>query len=249
MGRFVTPVGVRLGVGKSWDHRVGYANDDVLKTVEYINYIKQLFLIKISKRTGILLSHIRLDENADKIILNIYVYSGRIFDDYYLVHRNSRKYSKVKIKNYLNSLIFLKNRYVYWFKVIKYVSEIYWQKKIQINVYNLYQNMITAKLLCNFLKIQLKRGFAVPELMKFVRKKFERSNVLRGYRVDFGGRFRRKERAEYNRVLFGRLPTSSVTSNVDYWHEVVILKYGACSLRVWLFKSLNKSNYINKVVL
>jgi hypothetical protein len=251
MGRFASVIGLRLGKVNYWDYKTCIPikrQKNVLVAEQYVAYIKYWFLLNIARKEGIMLSHVTVIENVDNVDIKIYVYNGRLFDDHYALNRRRRRYLNVNFLSYFLRL--REDRVIRSLGIIlKYQSELYWRKKVNLFYYSLYKNEVTAKFLINFLKIQLKRGFSVPELMKYMRKKFMRHNNIIGYRIDFGGRFRRKERAEYKRISGGRLPTSSIMQHIDYWFDAVILKYGACSIKVWLYRKKPINKYLYKIKL
>jgi ribosomal protein S3 len=59
---------------------------------------------------------------------------------------------------------------------------------------------------------------------------------LLGYKFEFKGRFTRKQRAANLWYLRGANPLSSMDQNVEIGVRKMILKYGACCVKVWLYK-------------
>lgn len=57
---------------------------------------------------------------------------------------------------------------------------------------------------------------------------------LYGIFISGAGRFTKKQRASYVKVQRGRVPFSTPTAPMDYTDVSIPLKYGACSVRVWL---------------
>jgi hypothetical protein len=248
MGRFVAPIGIRLGISKKWDYQTNCVVFDNLKGYMFIDFIKRWFLFNISKKIGILLSHIVVRENVACVNVLVYIYPGKLFDDFFLMNKGMRRRTRISF-NFFFYVRNLRNIFTYIGYVVHYWSEIYWHKPVNEMFYSLYKNDMTSKFIASYLKIQLKRGFIVTELIKYMRKKMERNKLIKGYRIDFAGRFRRKERAEFRRLIGGVLPTSSVKSDVDYWHESVVLKYGVCSIKVWLYKVRASNKYICKIII
>lgn len=57
---------------------------------------------------------------------------------------------------------------------------------------------------------------------------------LYGIFISGAGRFTKKQRASYVKVQRGRVPFSTPTAPMDYTDVSIPLKYGACSVRVWV---------------
>lgn len=57
---------------------------------------------------------------------------------------------------------------------------------------------------------------------------------LYGIFISGAGRFTKRQRASYMKVQKGRVPFSSVSAPLDYSEVSLPLKYGACSVRVWV---------------
>lgn len=57
---------------------------------------------------------------------------------------------------------------------------------------------------------------------------------LYGIFISGAGRFTKKQRASYIKTQKGRVPFSTPTAPVEYMDLSVPLKYGACSVRVWI---------------
>ena len=55
-----------------------------------------------------------------------------------------------------------------------------------------------------------------------------------GFKYLFVGRFSRRNRASYLWKLLGRLPLNSRLKRIDYISIPVILKYGTCTVHIWI---------------
>jgi len=71
---------------------------------------------------------------------------------------------------------------------------------------------------------------AVDRLFSKITKK----KNLCGYRLELAGRFSRKQRATYLLFKGGTVPLGTVNSKIDFGLDVVILKDGVGSIKVWL---------------
>lgn len=73
---------------------------------------------------------------------------------------------------------------------------------------------------------------------------------LLGYRIDFTGRFTRKQRASKKSISKGKVPLGNYKGYLDYGISVAVMEYGACSIRVWKYfdKKNEKKNYRYRLV-
>jgi len=60
------------------------------------------------------------------------------------------------------------------------------------------------------------------------------SNYFTGVRIDCAGRFTRAQRASFSSLQLGRVPLNSFRYPIEYAHATIPLKYGMCSIKVWL---------------
>lgn len=60
-------------------------------------------------------------------------------------------------------------------------------------------------------------------------------SVIFGFKIQFSGRFTRRQRSILHWVTFGRIPFSSKSVDIDYFNCSVMLKNGVGCVKVWLY--------------
>jgi len=60
------------------------------------------------------------------------------------------------------------------------------------------------------------------------------SRFFTGLRIDCAGRFTRAQRASFSSLQVGRVPLNSFRYPIEYAHATIPLKYGMCSIKVWI---------------
>ena len=70
-----------------------------------------------------------------------------------------------------------------------------------------------------------------------------KNKVIIGYKFEFSGRFTRKQRATKLWYLRGLNPLSSMNQFVEMGFHTMNLKYGSCSIKVWICKTENAPTY------
>jgi len=73
-------------------------------------------------------------------------------------------------------------------------------------------------------------------------------SLLFGYKLQFNGRFTRKQKSANVWFLKGSLYNSSMKNNVDYASNYYTFRYSKCSVKVWLFKNNKYPLYSFRVV-
>ena len=86
----------------------------------------------------------------------------------------------------------------------------------------------------------------IPLKYKFKKLKhlMSSSSVLNGYKFQFKGRFTRKQKAANLWFSQGAAPLSAMSENVDFSFFTIILDYGACTVKVWLYKGEKAPYYL-----
>lgn len=67
--------------------------------------------------------------------------------------------------------------------------------------------------------------------------------LLYGYKLQFNGRFTRKQRAANLWFTKGSLANSAYFTNIDYATYTITLRFSACTIKVWLYKSWDYPKY------
>lgn len=93
---------------------------------------------------------------------------------------------------------------------------------------------IDALFILNYFKLRLLQKFSVMEIVGAVHKLLGPVTGVKGYRVDVTGRYGKQQRASKLTVRRGAVTLSSLSVNISYVEDFVILKHGKCGFKVWL---------------
>lgn len=103
-------------------------------------------------------------------------------------------------------------------------------------------SFLSANFLSRFLARRLSYGFELNRVLKPLVKNLKklvdsRSSKITGFRISCRGRFNKAQMASYTWEKYGPVPLNNFSCSVDYSFSKVIMKYGACGIKVWIFTS------------
>jgi len=103
-------------------------------------------------------------------------------------------------------------------------------------------NFLNANFLSRFLARRLSYGFELNRVLKPLVTNLKklvdsRSSKVVGFRISCRGRFNKAQMASYTWEKYGPVPLNNFSCSVDYAFSKVIMKYGACGIKVWIFTS------------
>jgi hypothetical protein len=103
-------------------------------------------------------------------------------------------------------------------------------------------NFLNASFLSRFLARRLSYGFELNRVLKPLVTNLKklvdsRSSKVVGFRISCRGRFNKAQMASYTWEKYGPVPLNNFSCSVDYAFSKVIMKYGACGIKVWIFTS------------
>ena len=96
-------------------------------------------------------------------------------------------------------------------------------------------NRLTPQLYSRFTVRRLSQRFSLFETIR-VLKKYLSNSSLRGYLLRCSGRFTKKQRASVFTFRKGAAPIATVGASVHYYDASVKLKYGACCIKIWIYR-------------
>lgn len=113
------------------------------------------------------------------------------------------------------------------------------KEKFQLKIHYIKGPWLNASLCARYVLFLLKRrkgrfGAAVGKLLERPEYYGAEKHNLYGIFIEGAGRFTKRQRASYRKNQRGRVPYSTLTAPVQYAERSVPLKYGACSVKVWI---------------
>lgn len=269
MGYFNNSNGLRLKINRSWKTKTFSLQKESLSALFFHKELLEFFEVFMNARKfhrrGMVLSHVLTRvRGLNGLELDVFVYdpsvsrhSNKLYDllvgDTFLprrVHRIREKIYKVNkvlphvLRNTLEEAVLDYRRPLYN-SMSKYIkskfSKIYPRLGLSIRFVPLRPRMVNAEFLTRFLlmKFQYKR-----DLVRIVNP--VSSRLLRrfgGVRIDCKGRFTKQQRAGKFNFRQGTVSLNNFSHRVDYSQVALPLKYGACSIKLWLANRLVSKEY------
>ncbi len=203
MGQKVNPVGLRLGVNRTWDSR-WYASDEYAQLLHEDIKLRKYLSKKLSQAA---VSKIVIERPAKKARVTIHTARPGI-----VIGRKGADIEKLRLD------------------LTKMTSS-----DVNINIVEIRKPEIDATLVAENIAQQLERRIAFRRAMKRAVQSAMRLGA-EGIRINCGGRLGGAEIARTEWYREGRVPLHTLRADVDYGTATAQTTYGACGVKVWIFK-------------
>ncbi|MEK9931367.1 MAG: 30S ribosomal protein S3 [Rhodospirillaceae bacterium] len=203
MGQKVNPVGLRLGVNRTWDSR-WYASDEYAQLLHEDIKLRKYLSQKLSQAA---VSKIVIERPAKKARVTIHTARPGI-----VIGRKGADIEKLRLD------------------LTKMTSS-----DVNINIVEIRKPEIDATLVAENIAQQLERRIAFRRAMKRAVQSAMRLGA-EGIRINCGGRLGGAEIARTEWYREGRVPLHTLRADVDYGTATAQTTYGACGVKVWIFK-------------
>ena len=204
MGQKVNPIGLRLGINRTWDSR-WYANDENYAGLLHEDIKLRAFLFDSLAQAGI--SRVVIERPAKKARVTIHSARPGV-----VIGKKGADIEKLRqdIARMTNS-------------------------EVHLNIVEIRKPEIDAKLVAENIAQQLERRVAFRRAMKRAVQSAMRLGA-EGIRINCGGRLGGAEIARTEWYHEGRVPLHTLRADVDYGTATGRTTYGACGVKVWIFK-------------
>ena len=203
MGHKVNPIGLRLGINRTWDSRwfagKGYA--DLL----HQDLKMRKFLRKRLQQAGV--SRIVIERPAKSAKVTIYTARPGV-----VIGKKGGDIEKLRSE--LSSMT---------------------ETDVNLNIIEVRKPEIDANLIAENVAQQLSRRVAFRRAMKRAVQSAMRLGAL-GIRINCSGRLGGAEIARTEWYREGRVPLHTLRAEIDYGEATAQTTYGACGVKVWVFK-------------
>ena len=203
MGHKVNPIGLRLGINRTWDSRwfaaKGYA--DLL----HQDLKMRKFLRKRLQQAGV--SRIVIERPAKSAKVTIYTARPGV-----VIGKKGGDIEKLRSE--LASMT---------------------ETDVNLNIIEVRKPEIDANLIAENVAQQLSRRVAFRRAMKRAVQSAMRLGAL-GIRINCSGRLGGAEIARTEWYREGRVPLHTLRAEIDYGEATAQTTYGACGVKVWVFK-------------
>ncbi len=203
MGQKVNPIGLRLGVNRTWDSR-WYADHDysdlLLQDVKLRRYLK-----KRLSQAGV--SRIVIERPAKRARITIHTARpGVVIGKKGADIENLRRELAAKTGG-----------------------------EVSLNILEIRKPEIEAQLVAENIAQQLERRVAFRRAMKRAVQSAMRLGA-QGIRINCAGRLGGAEIARMEWYREGRVPLHTLRADIDYGEATAKTTYGACGVKVWVYK-------------
>ena len=203
MGQKVNPIGLRLGINRTWDSR-WFADDNYADLLHEDLRIRK-YLRKRLQQAGV--SRIVIERPAKKARITIHTARPGVVI--------SKKGADIeKLRGALQKMT---------------------QSEVHLNIVEIRKPEIDARLVAENIASQLERRVAFRRAMKRAVQSAMRLGAS-GIRINCGGRLGGAEIARTEWYREGRVPLHTLRADVDYGEATAQTTYGACGVKVWVFK-------------
>jgi small subunit ribosomal protein S3 len=204
MGQKVNPIGIRLGINRTWDSR-WYANDDNYAGLLHEDIKLREFLFDRLSQAGI--SRVVIERPAKKARVTIHSARPGV-----VIGKKGADIEKLR-----QDILRMTN------------------SEVQLNIVEIRKPEIDAKLVAENIAQQLERRVAFRRAMKRAVQSAMRLGAG-GIRINCAGRLGGAEIARTEWYREGRVPLHTLRADVDYGTATGRTTYGACGVKVWIFK-------------
>jgi small subunit ribosomal protein S3 len=204
MGQKVNPIGLRLGINRTWDSR-WFANKGEYGKLVHEDMAIRASLVKTLKQAAI--SKIVIERPHRKCRVTIYSARPGV-----VIGKKGADIDKLR-------------------KLVMSMTN----ADVTINIVEVRKPEIDAVLVAESIAQQLERRVAFRRAMKRAVQSAMRLGA-EGIRINCSGRLGGAEIARLEWYREGRVPLHTLRADVDYGTATAFTTYGACGVKVWIFK-------------
>jgi small subunit ribosomal protein S3 len=203
MGQKIKPIGLRLGINRTWDSR-WYADRNYAELLHEDIELREYLMDKLKAAA---ISRVVIERPTGRARISIYagrpgLIIGKKGQDIEDLRKDLAKRAGIEVS---------------------------------LNIIEVRKPEIDAKLIAESIAQQLERRVAFRRAMKRAVQSAMRLGAL-GVRINCAGRLGGAEIARTEWYREGRVPLHTLRAEVDYGEGTAHTTYGACGIKVWVFK-------------
>ena len=203
MGQKIKPIGLRLGINRTWDSR-WYADRHYASLLHKDRELRSHLMERLKAAA---ISRVVIERPAGRA--RVTIYAGR---PGLIIGKKGFDIERLRAD------------------LIKRVGS-----EVSLNIVEIRKPEIDAKLVAESIAQQLERRVAFRRAMKRAVQSAMRLGAL-GVRINCAGRLGGAEIARTEWYREGRVPLHTLRAEVDYGEATGHTTYGACGVKVWVFK-------------
>lgn len=203
MGQKIKPIGIRLGINRTWDSR-WYADRNYATLLHQDRELREHLMERLKAAA---ISRVVIERPAGRA--RITIYAGR---PGLIIGKKGADIETLRVD------------------LAKRIGS-----EVSLNIVEVRKPEIDAKLVAESIAQQLERRVAFRRAMKRAVQSAMRLGAL-GVRINCAGRLGGAEIARTEWYREGRVPLHTLRAEVDYGEATAHTTYGACGIKVWVFK-------------
>ena len=203
MGQKIKPIGIRLGINRTWDSR-WYADRNYATLLHQDRELREHLMERLKAAA---ISRVVIERPAGRA--RITIYAGR---PGLIIGKKGADIESLRVD------------------LAKRIGS-----EVSLNIVEVRKPEIDAKLVAESIAQQLERRVAFRRAMKRAVQSAMRLGAL-GVRINCAGRLGGAEIARTEWYREGRVPLHTLRAEVDYGEATAHTTYGACGIKVWVFK-------------
>ena len=203
MGQKIKPIGIRLGINRTWDSR-WYADRNYATLLHQDRELREHLMERLKAAA---ISRVVIERPAGRA--RITIYAGR---PGLIIGKKGADIETLRVD------------------LTKRIGS-----EVSLNIVEVRKPEIDAKLVAESIAQQLERRVAFRRAMKRAVQSAMRLGAL-GVRINCAGRLGGAEIARTEWYREGRVPLHTLRAEVDYGEATAHTTYGACGIKVWVFK-------------
>jgi small subunit ribosomal protein S3 len=106
---------------------------------------------------------------------------------------------------------------------------------INVNIKEVENPNLSAQINVQSIALEIEKRVPFRKVMKQALSRVERAGAL-GVKIMVSGRLNGAEIARSEKLIFGKLPLSTLRANIDYARGVAHTTYGSIGVKVWVYK-------------
>lgn len=206
MGQKVHPIGLRLGINKTWDSRWFSKREFSKNLNEDLNVRK--FISKKYADAGV--ARVEIERAAKQVVVKVYTAKpGKLIGK----QGKGIELLRDEVKTVLKSN----------------------DKSIKVDVFEVKNPDTNAQLAAFNVAQQLEKRVSFRRAMKKVMQQSTKAGA-KGIKIRVAGRLNGAEMARTEWYMEGRVPLHTLRADIDYGTSEALTTYGLIGVKVWLFK-------------
>ncbi|KAB8037603.1 30S ribosomal protein S3 [Silvanigrella paludirubra] len=206
MGQKVHPIGLRLGINKTWDSRWFSKREFAKNLNEDLNVRK--FISKKYAEAGV--ARVEIERAAKQVVVKVYTAKpGKLIGK----QGKGIELLRDEVKTVLKSN----------------------DKSIKVDVFEVKNPDTNAQLAAFNVAQQLEKRISFRRAMKKVMQQAMKAGG-KGIKIRVAGRLNGAEMARTEWYMEGRVPLHTLRADIDYGTSEALTTYGLIGVKVWLFK-------------